>query len=308
MRTFAHFLLAALIVASCSSVARSFQAGKDPGQRTPQADKAASKCTNVSSQEIEANDAKLNSFSVALNAFTVELVNKVESAANPSDGIDDAQRFIDTHKGNIIALFKGVAGISECQVSQKARTRLTDNFYSQGVKLGLLKVNYGKDAILQAKLQKLMQDYLDMLKEKGTAKPSADDVPARVSVSQCAGTDVPKSELEKNDAAVNSFVDAINVFTGELIERVASAPSPAAGVDDAQHYLDTEKARLRPQFVSVKDIGECRVSAETRKRVIDNFYQDGVKIRQLQPKYGSSPAVKDKIQKLTQDFLDLFKD
>jgi hypothetical protein len=57
----------------------------------------------------------------------------------------------------------------------------------------------------------------------------------------------------------------------------------------------------------VKNIGECHVLEETRKNMQDSFYQDGVKIGQLQAKYGSDPDVRTKLQKLTQDFLELFK-
>lgn len=110
-----------------------------------------------------------------------------------------------------------------------------------------------------------------------------------------------------SDAQINSFTTEINTFTDELVQKVESAPNPSQGVDDAQQYLDSRKAELVGKFNSVKHINGNQVSEETKKRMQDSFYQDGVKVGQLTAKYGSDPAVKLKLKKLTQDFLDIFK-
>jgi Tfp pilus assembly protein PilP len=111
----------------------------------------------------------------------------------------------------------------------------------------------------------------------------------------------------KKDDQINSFVNEINTFTDELVKKVESAPTPSEGVDEAQKFMDSRKADLKEKFNSVKGIGENQVSEETKKKMSESFYNDGVKVGQLQAKYGSDPAVKTKLQKLTQDFLELFK-
>lgn len=111
----------------------------------------------------------------------------------------------------------------------------------------------------------------------------------------------------KKDDQINSFVNEINTFTDELVKKVESAPTPSEGVDDAQKFMDSRKADLKEKFNSVKGIGENQVSEETKKKMSESFYNDGVKVGQLQAKYGSDPAVRTKLQKLTQDFLELFK-
>jgi Tfp pilus assembly protein PilP len=111
----------------------------------------------------------------------------------------------------------------------------------------------------------------------------------------------------KKDDKINSFVNEINSFTDELVKKVESASTPSEGVDEAQKLMDSRKADLREKFNSVKNIGENQVSEETKKKMKDDFYQDGVKVGQLTQKYGSDPAVKAKLSKLTQDFLALFK-
>lgn len=111
----------------------------------------------------------------------------------------------------------------------------------------------------------------------------------------------------KKDDQINSFVNEINTFTDELVKKVESAPNPSQGVDDAQKFMDSRKADLKEKFNSVKNIGENQVSEETKKKMQESFYNDGMKVGQLQTKYGSDPAVRTKLTKLTQDFLDLFK-
>jgi Tfp pilus assembly protein PilP len=111
----------------------------------------------------------------------------------------------------------------------------------------------------------------------------------------------------KKDAEINSFVTEINNFTDEIVKKVEGGSTPEAGVDDAQKYLDSRKADIKSKFDAVKNIGENQVSEETKKKLSDSFYQDGVKLGQLQQKYGSDEAVKTKLKKLTQDFLDLLK-
>lgn len=111
----------------------------------------------------------------------------------------------------------------------------------------------------------------------------------------------------KKDDQINSFVKEINSFTDELVKKVENAPTPEAGVDEAQKYMDSRKTELRDKFNSVKGIGENQVSEETKKNMKDSFYQDGVKVGQLTAKYGSDPDVKAKLKKLTDDFLGLFQ-
>ena len=113
--------------------------------------------------------------------------------------------------------------------------------------------------------------------------------------------------VAKNDAQMNSFVNNLNTFTDELVSRVTAAPSPADGVDDAQNYMNAEQAGLKAAFDSVKNISECQLSQKVQESMSESFYRNGINVGQLQAKYGSDPAVRVKLQKLTKDFLDLFK-
>lgn len=113
-----------------------------------------------------------------------------------------------------------------------------------------------------------------------------------------------KVSADQKAIAVAKEVDA---FTDELVKKVEAGPTPTQGLEAAQRYLDSRKADLRAQVVSLKNVNEHQVSKEARKKMDDIFFQNGVKLGQLQQK-NSDPAVKAQFQKLTQDFLDLLKE
>jgi Tfp pilus assembly protein PilP len=111
----------------------------------------------------------------------------------------------------------------------------------------------------------------------------------------------------KKDDQINAYVNEINTFTDELVKKVDSAPTPSQGVDDAQKYMDSRKADLKEKFNSVKNIGENQVSEETKKKMQESFYNDGMKMGQLMVKHGQNPEVSSKLKKLIEDFQSLFK-
>jgi len=111
----------------------------------------------------------------------------------------------------------------------------------------------------------------------------------------------------KKDDQISTFISDINSFTDELVKKVDAAPNPSQGLDDAQKYLDSRKSEIKGKFDSIKNIGENQVSEDTKKKLQENMFQDGMKVGQLTAKYGSDPALSPKVQKLTQDFQDLFK-
>lgn len=112
---------------------------------------------------------------------------------------------------------------------------------------------------------------------------------------------------DEKDAQIASFVAAFDAFTAELVKRVEKADNPATGVSRAQKYMETEKAKIKARFDAVKCIGETEVRPETKKKLSDHFYNDGVMIGRLQAKYGSDPVILEKLKKLTNDFLNILK-
>ncbi len=111
----------------------------------------------------------------------------------------------------------------------------------------------------------------------------------------------------KKDDEVNAFTNDLNTFTDELVKKVESGATPSAGADEAQKYFDSRKADLQSKLDSIKKIGEKQVSEETKKKMTDGLYNNGMKMGKLTAKYGSDPAAGPKVQKITQDYMALFR-
>jgi len=115
----------------------------------------------------------------------------------------------------------------------------------------------------------------------------------------------------KKDAEINSIVTDLDSFTTELVKKVDSAPNPSAGVDDAQKFFDSRKADLTAKMTTLKGIRGYQVSEDTKNKMTKSLVDDAKRVAGLQLKYvGASmrdPAFKAKLEKLTKDYLDLFK-
>jgi hypothetical protein len=115
----------------------------------------------------------------------------------------------------------------------------------------------------------------------------------------------------KKDAEINSIVTDLDSFTTELVKKVELAPNPSAGVDDAQKFFDSRKADLTAKMTTLKGIRGYQVSEDTKNKMTRSLVDDAKRVAGLQMKYvGASmrdPAFKAKLEKLTKDYLDLFK-
>lgn len=112
-------------------------------------------------------DAEVESVVTELHAFSEELVTKVQSAPNPSAGVDEAQKLMDSRKAELrtkVALIKDVKGF---QVSQETRRRITDTLARDAVSVAGLRIKYlgasAKDPAFRAKLDRLVNDYAQVL-------------------------------------------------------------------------------------------------------------------------------------------------
>lgn len=126
-----------------------------------------------------------------------------------------------------------------------------------------------------------------------------------LALSGCAGAG-------KNQAAggVNEEVEAtlkdLHAFTGEIIKKVESAADPAAGVDDAQQYLDARRSDIGAKIDALKKIDDARLSETTRGRKMESLTEDLVSVNGLQIKFMSNAmedaAFKSKLDKLLGDY------
>lgn len=112
----------------------------------------------------------------------------------------------------------------------------------------------------------------------------------------------------KKDAEVVAVVEEVDLFTKELVKRVESNPT-AAGVDDAQQYLDSKKAEITARLATIKDIRDSQISEDTRKKRMETITNDSMSVARLQFKTitNPDPEFKTKIEKLNRDYQSLIE-
>ena len=113
-------------------------------------------------------DAQITSVVAELDTFTAELVKKVESAPNPSTGVDDAQKFFDSKKDDIAAKIATLKNIRGYQVSEETTKKMTASMVDDAKKVAGLQLKYIstsiRDPAFKAKLEKLTRDYQALFK------------------------------------------------------------------------------------------------------------------------------------------------
>ena len=112
-------------------------------------------------------DAEVNATVSAVDALTTELVRRIGAAGNPSDGVDDAQAYLDTRKAEIAAKMGVLKNLRGDQVSDETKRTLTSRLSEDAAKVGYLQVKYVSHSIsnpaFKAKLDKLVSDYQTLL-------------------------------------------------------------------------------------------------------------------------------------------------
>lgn len=110
----------------------------------------------------------------------------------------------------------------------------------------------------------------------------------------------------KKDAQVDSVLADLDSFTQELVKKVEGAPNPSAGVDEAQKYLESRRADLRPKIESLSGLRGFQVSQETQKKMMERFTESIMTVNKLKIKYiGAAmrdPALNAKLNKLVADY------
>ena len=113
-------------------------------------------------------DAQINSVVTELDTFTAELVKRVDSAPNPSAGVDDAQKYLDSKKADLTAKMVELKGIRGYQVSEETTKKMTASMMDDAKKVAGLQMKYigtsMRDPAFKAKLDKLTKDYTALFK------------------------------------------------------------------------------------------------------------------------------------------------
>jgi len=103
----------------------------------------------------------------AVDTLTTELARRIEAAANPSEGVDDAQAYLDSRKTEIADKMGVLKTLRDDQVSDETKRKLVSRLADDAAKVGDLQVKYVSRSIsnpaFKAKLDKLVSDYQTLL-------------------------------------------------------------------------------------------------------------------------------------------------
>ena len=114
-------------------------------------------------------DEEVRAILAAVDSFTTELVGKVQTA-NPSDGVNEAQKYLDSRKGEIKTSLETLKGLRGSQVSDETKQKITSSLVDDASKVGNLQIKYVnqsmKDPAFKANLDKLVKDYQAVLAQQ----------------------------------------------------------------------------------------------------------------------------------------------
>ena len=113
-------------------------------------------------------DAEAKTILTDFDSFTAELVKRVDAASNPSDGVDDAQKYFDSKKAEMTGKMDTLKGLRGYQVGDETKKMMESSLVEDAKKVANLQVKYMgasmRDAAFKAKLDKLTRDYQSLFK------------------------------------------------------------------------------------------------------------------------------------------------
>lgn len=111
-------------------------------------------------------DTKIKGVLADFDSFTAELLNKVESAQTPVQGVENAQKYLDERKSEIRAKWDSIKTVKNFQVSDETKKLMQEELKKNLMSIYGLQSKYIdqsiKDAAFKTKLDKLINDYKDL--------------------------------------------------------------------------------------------------------------------------------------------------
>jgi hypothetical protein len=112
-------------------------------------------------------DEEVKAILATIDSFTSELIGRIETAANPSIGVDEAQKYLDTRKAEIGGAMNTLKSLRGYQVSDESKQKIASSLVDDSSKVGSLQIKYVSlsmsDPAFKAKLDKLVKDYQALL-------------------------------------------------------------------------------------------------------------------------------------------------
>ena len=113
-------------------------------------------------------DAEIESIIADLHSFSEQLTKKVQTAPNPSAGVDEAQKLMDSRKADLQSKMQSLKGIRGYQVSKETQQKMTSTLSKDAMSVAGLQMKYisvsMRDPAFKGKLDKLIRDYTEIFK------------------------------------------------------------------------------------------------------------------------------------------------
>jgi Tfp pilus assembly protein PilP len=112
-------------------------------------------------------DDEINAVMKDLNTFTTELVAKVQSAPDPSAGVSEAQKYLDSKRADLKKKMDSIKSVRGFQVSDETKKTMTDDITQNVTNVSSLQITYASLSVrntqFKANLEKLVSDYQKLI-------------------------------------------------------------------------------------------------------------------------------------------------
>src|SRR5438132_14176497 len=83
-------------------------------------------------------DGEVNAILATIDSFTTELVSRMETAGNPSTGLDEAGKYFDSRKKEVTAKVDTLKSLRETQIRDATKQMITSRLVDDASKVGEL--------------------------------------------------------------------------------------------------------------------------------------------------------------------------
>jgi hypothetical protein len=108
------------------------------------------------------------------------------------------------------------------------------------------------------------------------------------------------------DKEVEAALTELDGFTKALMDKVKKAATPQAGVDEAQKYLEANRAGLQAKLAGLKTVRGFQISEQTKKKLEASFMSNATAVAGLQLEYAMQAALdqpfRERLEKLVNDY------
>ncbi len=133
---------------------------------------------------------------------------------------------------------------------------------------------------------------------------------AALAAAGCRGGAAGGEAPAPRTGGVESVLAEVNSFTGELLRKVEGAEDVAAGVAEAQQFLDARRDGLKAKLAEARGSRDFQQDGEARRRMLESEVENTHKVAGLKTRFMdramSDRAFSRQLDKLVGDYESLY--